>query len=120
MSHVRYWRKQKSLLVNTRPGRTAFRGPKQGKFPAVEEDLFKYVRELRSSGIAVSCEMLQFEARKIAQEKGVPAATFKASRGWVTRFMRRHQLSVRRRTTLCQRLPQDYEQQSDLSTSDSD
>lgn len=109
-SHVRYWKKQKSSLQNTKPGRRAFRGPKQGKFPAVEEELLKYVRQMRSSCLAVSCEMLQFEARKIAHEKGIPAAAFKASRGWVTRFMRRHQLSLRRRTTLCQRLPQDYEE----------
>ncbi|KAH7940229.1 hypothetical protein HPB52_022549 [Rhipicephalus sanguineus] len=46
-SHVSYWRKQKSSLANTRPGRRAFRGPKQGKFPSIEEELFKYVRELR-------------------------------------------------------------------------
>lgn len=109
-SHVRYWKKRKSSLQNTKPGRRAFRGPKQGKFPAVEEELLKHVQQMRSSCLAVSCEMLQFEARKIAHEKGIPAAAFKASRGWVTRFMRRHQLSLRRRTTLCQRLPQDYEE----------
>ncbi|KAH7962943.1 hypothetical protein HPB52_018829 [Rhipicephalus sanguineus] len=48
--------------------------------------------------------MLQFEARKTAQEKEVPAATFKASRGWVMRFMRHHQLSLRWRKTLCQQV----------------
>uniref|UniRef100_A0A131YAK3 Tigger transposase n=1 Tax=Rhipicephalus appendiculatus TaxID=34631 RepID=A0A131YAK3_RHIAP len=54
--------------------------------------------------------MLHFEARNMVQENGIPAATFKASRGWVTRFTRRHQLCIRRRMTLSQRLPQDYEE----------
>ena len=34
---------------------------------------------------------------------------FKASPGWCYRFMARHNLSVRRRTTIAQRLPGDYE-----------
>ena len=51
--HGRYWIKHKSSLFNTRPGRRAFQGTKCGKFPAVEEYLFKYVRDLRATGIAV-------------------------------------------------------------------
>lgn len=109
-SHVRYWRKQKDRLLDTKPARKAFRGPKQGKFPEVEKELLVYVEKLRNSGCAVSVEMLQFEARRIATANGVSIASFKASRGWISRFMRRNDLSIRRRTTLCQRLPTDYEE----------
>lgn len=55
--------------------------------------------------------MPQFEAREIVQEKGIPAVTLKASRGRVTHFMRRHSLSLRRRMTLCQWFPHDYEEE---------
>ncbi|KAH9380840.1 hypothetical protein HPB48_015337 [Haemaphysalis longicornis] len=56
--------------------------------------------------------MLQFEARNIAHKKGVSAAAFKAKRGSMMRFMRRHQLSLRRRIALCHRLPPDYEEKT--------
>lgn len=108
-SHVRYWRKQKARLLTAKPASKAFRGPKQGKFPALEQELLTYVEQVRKSGCAVSTEMLQFEARRIAVAKSISAAEFKASRGWITRFMRRNSLSIRRRTTLCQRLPSDFE-----------
>ncbi|KAH9370241.1 hypothetical protein HPB48_007422 [Haemaphysalis longicornis] len=55
----------------------------------MEEELRKYVRQMRSSCLAMLCWMLQFEATKIAHEKGVPTAAVKVSRGWVTRFMKR-------------------------------
>lgn len=48
-------------------------------------------------------------------EKGVPAATLKASSGCVTHFVKSHQPPLRRRTALCQRLPQDCEEEIVLS-----
>ena len=36
-----------------------------------------------------------------------PLASFKASRGWLQLFLRRKKLSLRRKTTVCQKTPQD-------------
>lgn len=69
-SHVLYWRKQMSSLQNTKPGRRVFQGPKQGMYPAVEEELLRYVRQVRLSSLLVSCDTLQFEARKMYTRKG--------------------------------------------------
>lgn len=107
-AHVRYWRRQKESLINAKMSSRAFRGPKEGKYPQLEEELLKYVQELRNNGNAVNHEMLQNRAREIARSNGIPHNQFKASRGWAWRFMRRKNLSLRRRTTLCQRLPMDY------------
>uniref|UniRef100_A0A147BLR1 Putative pogo transposable element n=1 Tax=Ixodes ricinus TaxID=34613 RepID=A0A147BLR1_IXORI len=107
--NVRYWRRQHGELQATNRTRRAFRGPKTGKFPRIETLLMDYVKALRADGCAVSIELLCNQARAIARKEGVPAQDFRASNGWATRFMRRNGLSLRRRTTLCQRLPEAYE-----------
>lgn len=107
---VRYWRKQHDKLRATNRERRAFRGPKTGKFPRVEEEVLQYVRDLRKEGCVVSHEMIRTHARACARKHGIPSTAFKASNGWTTRFMRRNGLCLRRRTSLCQRLPPCYEQ----------
>uniref|UniRef100_A0A023GJZ4 Putative tigger transposase n=1 Tax=Amblyomma triste TaxID=251400 RepID=A0A023GJZ4_AMBTT len=106
---IRYWKKQREKLMATNKTRRAFRGPKTGKFPRVEEAVLEYVRDLRKDGCAVSLEMIQTQARTTARKLGIAAKDFRASSGWTTRFMRRNGLSLRRRTSLCQRLPAAYE-----------
>lgn len=105
---VRCWRKQKDMLKSTKLSRRAFRGPKAGTFPHIEEEVFAYVQEMRNNGCSISYEMLQMKAREISRKQGIPITAFKASRGWAERFMRRRNLSVRRRTTICQKLPADH------------
>ncbi|XP_028926536.1 LOW QUALITY PROTEIN: zinc finger protein 514-like [Ornithorhynchus anatinus] len=86
----------------------AFRGPKSGKYPEIDNKILEYVTELRKSGCTVSHEMLKMKAREIAREQNIAETEFKASRGWISRFMQRNNLSLRRRTSLCRRLPGDY------------
>uniref|UniRef100_A0A4X2L5G1 HTH CENPB-type domain-containing protein n=1 Tax=Vombatus ursinus TaxID=29139 RepID=A0A4X2L5G1_VOMUR len=108
---VRDWRKQKDKLENTNLSRRAFRGPKTGKFPQIDEEVFVYVNEMRNSGYRISYEMLQMKAREVARKHNILTTQFKESRGWVMRFLRRRNLSVRRRTALCRKLPPDYTDQ---------
>ena len=54
--------------------------------------------------------MLQFEALRIADSMNMCRLDFKASYGWTRRFMTRHELVIRRRTTMAQRLPEAYEE----------
>jgi hypothetical protein len=48
------------------------------------------------------------KALKIAASLKIPRQAFKASNGWVVKFMCRKGLSLRQRTTLAQKLPTDY------------
>uniref|UniRef100_A0A8C9VMB1 Endonuclease/exonuclease/phosphatase domain-containing protein n=1 Tax=Scleropages formosus TaxID=113540 RepID=A0A8C9VMB1_SCLFO len=64
--------------------------PKCGKFPALEGKLFEY----------------------LVTKRGISRTDLKVSRGWITRFMKSKSLSLRRRTSLCQRIPKDFENKS--------
>lgn len=85
--HIRHWKNQREKLTATNKTRRAFRGPKTGKFPEVEEVAPEYVRDLRKDGCAVSLEMIQSQARTVARKMGIVTTDFHASSGWKTRFM---------------------------------
>jgi len=58
----------------------------------------------------VSYDLLLKEAIKKARSLNIPRSRFESSKGWAIRFMRRMGLALRRRTTICQKLPKDFEQ----------
>lgn len=58
-------------------------------------------------GIAVSGLMLRLKAKEFSEDP-----EFKASLGWYQKWKRRHSVSLRTKTTLAQRLPEDLEQQT--------
>lgn len=109
-STVRGWRKCRDHIFQAAPTRKAFRGPKTGRFPKIEEDLAEFVRQRRSQFLPVNAEPVQIKAREFAHEAGVPRDSFKASRSWVQKFMRPAGFSLRRRTSTCQKLPAEYEE----------
>ncbi|XP_071446794.1 uncharacterized protein [Hetaerina americana] len=93
--NVRYWSKQKDALLRAKMSTKAFRGPKTGRFPEIEEELLVYVRRMRNCG-GVSNDMMLSRAREIARRHGIDGTQFKVSRGWLCGFMRRHGLVLRR------------------------
>lgn len=107
---IREWRRKKTTLQNANRDRRSFRGPKTGAYPELEAGLAEFIQERRDRGHAVSTEMAQMEALRLAKVQGIPFNQFRASRGWFHRFMKRQGFSIRRRTTLCQRLPDAYEE----------
>lgn len=108
-SCIRDWRKKKDTLLSSNSEKRAFRG-KSAKYPGIEEQLSAYIRDRRQLGFALSTEMCQMKALQIARELGVTFNEFKASRGWMLRFFNRNGLSIRRKTTISQRLPEAYEE----------
>ncbi|KAH8034046.1 hypothetical protein HPB51_019141 [Rhipicephalus microplus] len=75
----------------------------------MEKAVFEYVKDMRKDGCAVSLEMVRTQVRTVSQRLGLATKDFRASSSWTTRFMRRNALLLRRRTSLCQRLPSAYE-----------
>ena len=68
----------------------------------MEDGLFNWIIELNGRNLRVSREMIRQQAKTLSTTE-----SFKASRGWLDGFMKRKQLSLRRKTTVCQTAPAD-------------
>jgi len=54
--------------------------------------------------------MIQVHALELFQKKAAgSSAEFRASRGWLEKFLDRHNFRLRRPTTVCQKPPAEYE-----------
>lgn len=104
---IRKWKLQKLQLKKTNNQRRAFRKGNP-KFVELEEKLSEYILEHRAKGHSISCAMIRIHAMRLKREV-CPDVQFKASRGWLYRFFKRQGFSVRRRTTMCQKLPAEFE-----------
>jgi len=102
------WRKQKLALASTddRNKRKRVRSatPKT-RSAEVDEAVFGWFEEQRALNNGVSGEMLCYKARDIAVRLGVN--DFTGGRGWYRHFMKRHDLSLRMKTTMSPQLPAD-------------
>lgn len=105
--NVRRWRKARVKLFECVKTRKAFTGPKEGRHPEIDQAVLNFVTSQRKCGLPVTRQMLSMKAKEEANTRGI--AGFKASRGWCEKFMRRMNLSLRRRTSICQKLPTDFE-----------
>lgn len=102
---IRLWCSQKEELVALKKARKCRtkRMKGAGRKPRdqnMEEALFSWIVELRSRNLRVSRSMIRVQARALSTDDG-----FKASLGWLRRFLKRHSLSLRRKTTVCQSVP---------------
>ena len=74
-----------------------------------EEEVLSWIRQRSSSILRVSKKLVMFKAKYIYDEKSGDSeelkAGFVASNGWLTKFMKRNNLSNRRRTTIAQNDP---------------
>ena len=79
-------------------------GGRKAALPEMEE-LLVWIDALRAGNLRVTCKNIQRKAIEFAQASG--NEEFGASRGWMDKFFRHNGLSLRHRTVVSQRLPQD-------------
>ena len=108
---VRKWRKQKAELSACKKTRKAFRTC-PARWPKLEEELAEWVQIQRADGRGLSTVQVRLKAIEIAKEKGIDG--FTGGVAWCYRFMKRHNLSVRAKTTLCQQVPDDLTEKLQL------
>ena len=107
-STVRGWRKSKETLEKSKRSSKALGRGRKAHYPLMEEELVKLVSERRKEGCAISTVEIRVEAQKMVK-RYYPEASFKASSQWCYLFMKRHDISVRRRTSIAQSMPEDAE-----------
>lgn len=106
-SVIRGWRKQEDALKKTKKSRKAFRGDK-ARWPDLENRVEAWVNEQRAAGRGISTVSIRLKAKTYAKDMDI--ADFQGGPSWCFRFMRRKELSIRQRTTVCQKLPKDWEE----------
>lgn len=106
---IRNWRKQKTLLQSMGRKRSNRHGIV--KWPVLEDNLHSWVLEQRNQGRSVSTVKIRLRAKSMAQEMNI--SDFKGGVNWIYRFMRRKNLRVRARTTVCQAVPDDWEEKKE-------
>lgn len=107
-SNVRRWIKNNEKLLLCDPKRKSSTGPKRGKFNEIDQIVLEWVLEQREKGFPVSRGAVKVKALREARNRNISQAEFKASYGWCRRMMRRCGLSLRRRTTIAQKLSSNY------------
>ena len=105
---VRMWRRQEDKLkaAKGKHYKTCFRSGIV-KWPELEIELKTWVADHRSTGISVSTKMIIHHSKEIARIRGLN--DFKGTPSWCHRFMRRNGLCMRVRTTIAQKMPEEYE-----------
>lgn len=67
------------------------------KFPAMDEKLYEEYKKRRAEGRRCSANWFRFKAKMLVKSL-YPGASFSASNGWFMKFLRRHNLVLRKRT----------------------
>ena len=73
--------------------------------PEMEEVLLEWIHSRRLKGLRVSRKLIMRKALHLSKEQQ-NMEDFTASNGWIQKFMRRHGLSLRRKTTVAQKDPE--------------
>jgi hypothetical protein len=104
---VREWRKQKSEIEKVPSKKKRLEGA--GRKPLltdVEDQLQEWIESLREKNLRVTRSSIMCKALELFQPND-SEQTFSASRGWLEKFLKRRCFTLRRRTTVSQRLPPD-------------
>lgn len=106
-STIRLWRKQDlDAQRHKRSGRLPGGGHPLSYPTELDEDIHAWVLQRRDRNLAVSTHDIQMYAKEVIQPH---SPQFKASYGWVQKFMKRNNLTLRAKTSQSQKLPGSYE-----------
>src|SRR5437660_167115 len=82
----------------------------KGKLPELEEELFKWWEDMiKYSGLSIDCDSFTAKAKSLFVQvyPDRDMNSFKFSKGWFTKFVRRFGLSYRSATSVGQTIPVD-------------
>lgn len=85
---------------------------RRAKFPQLEEKIHDRILIHRENGLIVNGKWITQVAREEAEKMGIDENAFKASKGWIYRFLKRYDMSLRTSTTVGQKEPDDAREQA--------
>ena len=105
---LQHWMKAdlSAIQSNKKGARAPGGGRKLTMGVDTDEDILKWILEQRDQHVPVSREAIKEHARSVCSASN---PEFSASNGWLQKFMTRHNLALRSKTSLSQRLPADLE-----------
>ena len=83
-------------------------GGRRPLLDTLEERVYEWIESMRSRRLRVTRKMVKREALKIFSNEGGQGDSkpeFVASNGWLRNFFKRHRITLRQKTTVCQKLP---------------
>ncbi|CAG8800806.1 303_t:CDS:1, partial [Cetraspora pellucida] len=111
-SMVSRWKNNEKKINNVVSGNRRVGVGRTSFYLAAKEELIKWLNELRQIGIAVTSGSIKMQIYTIlsttcADKYPGASQQFHASKSWFYQFLKRHQLSLRRRTKISQKLLED-------------
>ena len=106
--NVRRWQPQQEKLKDLcHHQRAAHYCP--AKFPELEKEMKEWIDEKRKAGIGISTTVTRLKAKLMAKARSVAESEFKAPVHWCHHFIDQRDLLIRWRTTISQKLPENFE-----------
>ena len=108
--NIRDWLNKKRAGKYDNVSLKAFKLPGGGRRvgnAAIDDSLHEWLMSQRQKGFRITGKMLQREAHQRFILSG--NLSFKASKGWLQKWMSRHSISVRPKTSVAQKLPRDLD-----------
>lgn len=106
---IRDWRKKRDDIFSARNSLKKIRH-NDSPYSVLETDLNEWVLKHRGEGCIITRTNIRMRALQLAKDKKYGFKEFKATAGWCTRFMNRHNLTLRQRTHIAQKLPADIDE----------
>uniref|UniRef100_A0A914I1X5 HTH CENPB-type domain-containing protein n=1 Tax=Globodera rostochiensis TaxID=31243 RepID=A0A914I1X5_GLORO len=112
MKRIQFMKQQKLLSLRESKSGKRLRLDGAGRHlrdKEFDDQMIAWIRTQRACNQRVSRRTIQIHALQIANQADEEETIFKASCGWLNKFMLRHNLRVRIATTVCQKPPIEYE-----------
>jgi len=114
-TQIAQWRKKEEELKKANMRSKRVGSGKEAAYPLAENALKKWIIDLRNRGLGatpsiVKSKMTELLSNDFSEQYPNAAREFKASDSWFNLLLRRHKFSLRRRTKIGQKLPQELQQ----------
>ena len=108
---IREWiQNEQKLGASNKKRKRLLGGGRSVKLEDIDSQLVEWINNERAGGLRVSRKRIQRKALELYDKEENKTESFCASDGWLFKFLRRNHFSLRRSTTIAQKMPEDVKQ----------